>query len=323
MEMEFKDSSRRRTLVLVVGVILAIAAGAAAFMLSNQGPEETTEAFPTRDVVVAAEPIGARETIDTLKLVIRTVTMDETTAQAFTDTAFVAGQVAAIPILQYQPITPNMLAGAASGQVAILKADETVAPDSPIYRAVSLTVPADRAVGGLISAGQRVDILGTLPVDPAVELVVPVDPVTGLPETTDPETGEPVTYTGGPSTKLMWLDVEILNRNPDSDIYIVRADLQTAEEIAAAQNIGVSFTMVLRPEEDTRDVDRSTYGESKDTLLARYNFRVPVAIDGTTYLQPIAFPSPFPNEPYLTPAPEPSPTPESALIGEPEASPVP
>ena len=276
MEMEFKDSSRRRTLVLIVGVLLAIAAGAAAFMLSNQGTEEPEAVFPTRDVVVAADLITARTTIDGLQLAMRPVPIDDTNANAFTDRAQVQGQIAAIDILQFQPITPNMLAsGAGLGQVQILKASETVGPDSPVLRAVSLTVPAERAVGGLIAAGQRVDLIATVP----MAVSVPVDPTTGLPAT-NPETGEPFTYAEGSSTKVMWLDVEILVRNPDSDLYIIRADLQTAEEIAHAQNQGAQFTMVLRPETDTRDVDRSSYGETTDTLVARYNFRVPESIDG-------------------------------------------
>lgn len=319
MEMEFKDSSRRRTLVLIIGVLLAIAAGAAAFVLSNQEREEQADVFPTREVVVAAEPIPARARIETLQLVLRTVTMDDTTSAAFTDPYLVAGQVAAIPILQYQPITPNMLAGAASGQVVILKADETVSPDSPILRAVSLTVPAERAVGGKVAAGQRVDLIATIP----ITVNLPVDPETGEVLATDPETGDPLPYVEGSSTKLMWADVEILLRDEGSDVYIVRTDLQTAEEIAHAQTQGAAFTMVLRPEADIRDIDRSSYGETTDTLLTRYNFRVPESIDGVTYTQPLAFPSPFPAEPYLSPAPEASPTPESALSVVPEESPAP
>ena len=319
MEMEFKDSSRRRTLVLIVGVLLAIAAGAAAFMLSSQGTEEPEAVFPTRDVVVAADLITARTTIDGLQLAMRPVPIDDTNANAFTDRAQVQGQIAAIDILQFQPITPNMLAsGTGMGQVQILKTSETVSPDSPIYRAVSLTVPADRAVGGLIAAGQRVDLIATMP----VAVAVPVDPLTGL-AATNPETGEPFTYGEESSTKVMWLDVEILVRNPDSDLYIIRTDLQTAEEVAHAQNQGASFTMVLRPETDTRDVDRSAYGETTDTLVARYNFRVPESIDGLTYEQPINFPTPFPAEPYLSPAPIPSPTPESAITEVPSPSPLP
>lgn len=321
MEMEFKDSSRRRTLVLVVGVLLAIAAGAAAFMLSSQGTDQPEVVFPTRDVVVAADLIPARSSIDGLQLAIRPIAIDESNAQAFTDREQVQNQVAAIDILPFQPITPNMLAsGTGAGQVQILKASETVGPDSPVLRAVSLTVPAERAVGGLITAGQRVDLLATFP----IVVSLPVNPLTGEVAATDPETGEPLTYAEGSSTKLMWLDAEILVRNPESDLYILRMDLQTAEEVAHAQNQGAQFTMVLRPPTDTRDIDRSSYGETTDTLLTRYNFRVPETIDGLTYEQPIVFPTPFPAEPYLTPPPSPSPIPEDALVEViPEESPAP
>lgn len=309
MEMEFKDNSRRRTLVLVVGVLLALGAGAAAFMLSSQGTEEPPVALVTHDIVVATRPIAARATIDAADLAIRTVALDDTNASAATSRDQVAGRVAAIPILEFQPITENMLAGARGGQVEILKSGETISPESPLLRAVSLTVPSDRAVAGLVSDGMRVDLIATLP----VAVSVPLDPLTGEPIAVDAGSGQPVTFVEGSSTKLMWLDVEILLHPIDTDFYVVRADLQTAEEIAHAQNQGAQFTMALRPEEDTRDVDRSTYGETNDTMLTRYNFRVPEAIDGTTYTQPIVFPSPFPAQPYLSPPP-PSPTPDAAVI---------
>lgn len=326
MEMEFKDSSRRRTLVLVVGVLLAIAAGAAAFMLSSQGGNEPDEILiPTKDVVVAAEALPARAAISATQVQLRGVPIDATNADAYLDVNEVVGRIPAISINANQIITPNMfVSDTDTGGVPILKPDETVAPDSPILRAVSITVPADRAVGGLIGAGQRVDLLATFP----MAVTLPVDPLTGQPAATsiDPETGQPVTYTSGNSTKVMWLDTEILVRNQETapDVYILRVDLQTAEEIAHAQNQGAQFTMVLRPPTDTRDVDRSNYGETDDTILTRYNFRVPEVIDGVAYPQPIAFPSPFPAEPYLSPAPaSPAPSPDSAVITPPGASPAP
>ena len=311
MEMEFKDNSRRRTLVLVVGVLLALGAGAAAFMLSSQGQEEPETAFPTREVIVAADFIPARETIQLDMLVPRQVQIDESNAGAFTDAAEVAGSVAAISILANQPITPYMLAQAqTAGSLSILEPDETVAPDSPILRAVSLNVPNDRAVGGFITTNDRVDVIATFPM--SVDL--PVDPETGAVTQTDPETGATFSYIPGSSTKLMWLDVKVITRPEDSSTYIVRTDLQTAEEIAHAQNQGAQFTLALRPETDIRDVDRSNYGETTDTLVTRYNFRVPETIDGTVYPQPIAYPSPFPAEPYLDLTVAPSPSPDAGLI---------
>ena len=307
MEMEFKDNSRRRTLVLVVGVLLALGAGAAAFMLSSQGQEEPETVFPTREVVVASDFIPARETIQLNMLELREVPLDDSNAGAFTSTAEVAGSVAAISIVQAQPVTPYMLAQAqGQGSLSILGPDETIAPDSPVLRAVSLNVPSERAVGGYIVANDRVDVIATFP----MSVTLPVDPETG--EATG-EAGD-LDYTTGSSTKLMWLDLKVITRPEDSSTYIVRADLQTAEEIAHAINQGAQFTLALRPAPDTRDVDRSNYGETTDVLLERYNFRIPETIDGVTYEQPIAFPSPFPAEPYLDLTASPSPSPDPALI---------
>ena len=325
MEMEFKDNSRRRTLVLAVGILLALGAGAAAFMLSSQGTKEAETLLPTRNIVVAADPVAARTTILSNQVTTRAVPLDDSNADAYADVGLVIGKVAAIPILQNQPITPNMLAQVTSGgTIAILEPNETVAPDSPVLRAVSLSVPAERAVGGLVVQDQRVDIIATMP----IAVTVPIDPATGLPAEDNPETGLPYAYETGSSTKLMWLDVKILQHPEGSDTYVVRADLQTAEEIAHAQNQGAQFSMALRPDTDTRDIDRSNHGETNDTLLTRYNFRIPESIDGTRYQQPIVYPSPFPAEPYLSPAPLESPIPESAIIdigvdGTPGESPTP
>ena len=134
---------------LVVGVLLALGAGAAAFMLSSQGTEEQAPTIPLRDVVVASTIIDARSTIDATQLTTMPVMVDDTNASAFTDPQEVTDKIAAIPIYENQMITPNMLAQATGvGAVNILDTDETVEFDSPYLRAVSLTVPPERAVGG-------------------------------------------------------------------------------------------------------------------------------------------------------------------------------
>ena len=308
MEMEFKDNSRRRTLVLIVGVLLALGAGAAAFMLSSQGTEETAPSIPLRDVVVASSLISARDTIDADRITTRSVMLDPTNDTAFSSVDEVAGKIAAIPIYENQPITPNMLAQATGvGQVDILAPDETLAP--LVYpRAVSLTVPPERAVGGLIGVDQRVDVIATLPMN----VSLPVDEDGNL--AAGPG-GEPVSLTSGSSTKPAWLDVEVIGRpegNPE--LYILRMDLQQAEEVALAQSVGAQFALALRPAVDTREVDRSFFGETQDRFMTRYNFAIPETIDGLEYPQPAAFPSPFPSEQYVEEEVEPSPSPDSPLI---------
>ena len=72
------------------------------------------------------------------------------------------GLMATVPILAGQPVYANMLAtGTTANGIAILQPGETVGPDSEAWRAVSLTVPDDRAVGGLIQTGDIVDVFVT------------------------------------------------------------------------------------------------------------------------------------------------------------------
>ena len=318
MEMEFKDSSRRRTLVLVLGVLLAVVAGAAAFYLSSQSGADRETVLPTREIVVAAVPIPARETILLDQLTTRIIPADASNDFAFTDPTLVAGNVTAVAILQFQPITPNMLAGTQAAGIAILGPTETISPFSPIWRAVSVNVPADRAVGGALGTGSRVDVLASLPipVDP------PIDPETGAAITVDPETGEPLDFIADQATKVTFVDVEILSRAAESDFYIFKMDLKQAEEVAQLQTAGAQFAMILRPDGDNRDIDRSFYGTTTNRVIERYNFPLPERLEVLGYPQPSSFPSPFPNEPYISPPPSPSPSPEPVVVVAPEESPA-
>lgn len=306
MEMEFKDTGRRRTIVLVVGVLLAIVAGGAAFYLSSQGGAAPIT-VPTRDVVVAAVPIPARQTVEAGQLTIRTVPEDASNANAYTDPADVVGKVAAVSIYQFQPVTPNLLAtGSAVAGVSILKPDETIAPDSPIWRAASVNIPPERAVGGFAEPGQRADLLAT------VRIGIQVQQEDGSYEEVPTEEG----YYSENSTKVAFADLELLAKDPEANLYVFRVDAHQAEEIAHLQTLGSQFTLILRPDGDNRDVDRSAYGETLDRIFAQYNFPLPALIDTAAYPQPSPFPTPFPNEPYLLTA---SPSPSQSV--EPEPSP--
>jgi len=75
----------------------------------------------------------------------------------------------------------------------------------------------------------------------------------------------------GPSTKVTLQMLSILSRN--GSIYILRADLATAEKIAELVAAGGQFTLVLRVEEDDRTA--TTEGSTIDTLLDEFGFPVP------------------------------------------------
>jgi hypothetical protein len=59
----------------------------------------------------------------------------------------------------------------------------------------------------------------------------------------------------------------------DGDIYILRADLATAEKIAELTAAGGTFTLALRPDQDDRTAD--TEGSTIDMLIEEYEFPVP------------------------------------------------
>jgi hypothetical protein len=73
------------------------------------GEEEPDIIIPTRDVVIATQAIAAGDTIEPTLVSARAVPRDETTEMALLDPTMAHGAVAAIDILPFQMITPNML----------------------------------------------------------------------------------------------------------------------------------------------------------------------------------------------------------------------
>lgn len=308
MEMEFKDNTRRRKIFLVLGVVLALAAGSAAFYLSSQGTTKAAE-VPMRTVIVAAREIPSRSIIDSGMLAERAVPDDPTVEQAVVDPAMLVGRLTGVTIYANQAITPNLLATSTVGaEFSILSPTETITPDSPIWRAVAVFVPKDRAVGGNVEIGQRIDLFITAQIDVLVEnadgrLVAETDPVTG--------------YTPGKATKIGYEDIEILSKDDSADLYVLKVDLHQAEEIShflATADDTLKFSLALRPDGDNRLVDRSNYGETNDRVIKQYNLPVPMIIDLDTYPQPGTAPQDFvpgqaPATPEATPEPEASPEP--------------
>src|SRR5512132_1848513 len=117
MEMEYKDNNRRGKIVIIVGVVLAVVAGATSFYLINQAQEHAGEGeLQTVPVVVAAQVIPARTPIQPGALVVRQIPLDAATQVGIIkDPAALSGKVLAISVAIGQPIYSNMIASA-SGQ---------------------------------------------------------------------------------------------------------------------------------------------------------------------------------------------------------------
>ena len=290
MEMEYRDPSKRGRWIVVIGVVLAIAAGGAAFFLINQAQQQAGQGGLQKvAVVVATRVIPARKPIEADDVTVREIPLDPTNAQGIVSTPDkVIGRVLAVPVLQDQMVTTNLLASTATGgQFSILGPDETVGPDTPAWRAVALTVPDDRAVGGLILPGMTVDVFISATVN------VPQDLLTAGKYYTDK------------STKITYQNMAILAKS--GTFYIVKATLAIAEEIAHLQASGnATFSFALRPDTDVRFADASKLGETTNRIIARYGLPVPENYPPGN--------GPIPT-PLATPSPSPTTVPSAAPSG--------
>lgn len=294
MEMEYRDPSKRGRWIVIIGIVLAVAAGGAAFFLINQAQQQAGQgALQKVAVVVAARPIPARKPVEADDLLVREIPIDETNAEAIAvrKPEDLVGRVLAVTVFQGQMLTTNMLASTTTGgQFSILEPGETVAPDSEAWRAVALTVPDDRAVGGLIVAGMTVDVFLSAQVNVPADLMAQ---------------GR---YYTDKATKITYQNMIVLAKTGSS--YIVKTTLAQAEEITHLVATGnAQFSLVMRPEADVRFADASKLGETTNLIIQRYGLPIPVPYPAGNGPIATAAPTPTPSAPALPGA---SPAPSSA-----------
>jgi len=294
MEMEYRDPSKRGRWIVLLGVVLAVVAGGAAFYLINNAQQQAGQSgLKVTPAVVAARAIPARKPIEADDVMLRTnVPVDDTNAEGLiTDPSQVIGRILAVDVRAGQLVTTNLLASStAGGQFSILGPDETIAPDSEAWRAISITVPDERAVGGMLGPNMTVDVIMTAFVNVPQSVL-----------------DQGVYYTDQ-STKVTYQDMLILARQGST--YIVKATLPVAEEISHLQAAGnAQFSFALRPEADTRILDVSALGATTNRIIERYGLPIPETYPAGS--GPIATPPPIPA---ITPPPSPSaePTPSAS-----------
>lgn len=297
MEMEYKDPSRRGRYIVIVGVILAVVAGGAAFWLISQAQQQAGQAGLQRvSVVVALQTIPARKIIEATDVTVREVPIDATNAQGIASTPDkVIGRVPAVTILAGQMVLTNLLASSSEGgQFSVLGPDESIGPETPDWRAISMTVPDDRAVGGLLTANQTVDVFVTASVN------VLTDPEVGIGEDG---------YYSDKSTKISYQDLVILAKS--GTFYVLKVPIDVAEEISHLQASGTaSFSLALRPDVDKRLVDASALGTTTNRVIIRYGLPIPVVFPPVEGPVPTPAPTPAPSpaaSPGTSPSPSPSP----------------
>ncbi|MFN8630333.1 MAG: hypothetical protein U0838_08420 [Chloroflexota bacterium] len=335
MEMEYKDPSKRGRWIIVLGLILAIAAAGGAFYLINQAQQTAGQGeIKTMTAVVAAKPLPAKKTLAPEDLLVRTdIPLDGTNSlggMLATDPKQLIGRILGVDVAQGQLMTLNLLASTSvGGQFPILGPGETVAPDSDAWRAVSVTVSDDHAVGGMLTAGMTVDVLMSLTIAPLPSGSAAPTP-TPDPNGPRPSASAGVNPISGLSTKVTYQKMTILARQ--GTYYVLKATLPVAEEITQATTDGAVFTLLLRPDQDTRVLDVSLLGATTSRILERYGLLIPLPYVSTGSNPPIPPITPPPSEapsdaapssaaPSVAPSAAPTQAPTAAPTASPSAAP--
>ncbi len=284
MEMEYKDPSRRGRWIVVIGVLLAVVAGGAAFFLINQAQQQAGQAGLQRvAVVVAAQTIPARKIIEATDVTVREIPIDQTNAQGIASTPDkVIGRVPAVAILAgpdgarrtCSPRAPR----AASSRSSVPR--RSIGTDAPEWRAVSMTVPDDRAVGGLLTPNQTVDVFVTASVN---VLTNSEDGIGKDGYYTDKSTKLVVPEHADPGEVRDLLHPQGAARRGGGDL---------APRRPAAR---LPFSLALRPDVDTRQVDASALGTTTNRVIIRYGLPIPVAFPPVSGPVPVAKPTPTPS----------------------------
>ena len=287
---------RSNRLVLIIGIVLAVAAFAGVIVLSNR-PAAVTNTAPTSLPTVYAKvdmPLGTvitKDMVEThdLEIAIRPV-------DAYGDVGAVVGKTVRTEVKAGAQISPTMFSSGAGGGA------EVAGLLDPGLRAIAVTVDQSTGVGTLINVGDRVDLLIGFSGDKVPQITVDaathlISPVTGFNPTTTklliqnmqvigtlspppPTTSSGAAPAGAsgsaPSTSLTGA----------SELVILAVTAQQSEVIKFAQIDG-QISLVLRSPKDFRDangqaitppVDQTT-GIVLKTLIDNYGVLPPKLIE--------------------------------------------
>lgn len=259
-----EDRSRRRArLVLIVGLLFAVGAGATTFFVANTAKSEAPAPIPTSSIVVAAREIPAKTQITAADLKLVKMNTEVVPPAAITTPEEVVGRITITAISVGEPILPTKL-GSANGQIftvfpaASLGTDGAPQVGSPMYRAMSITVADAQAAGGSIQPGDLVDVLFTMQIVPEKLFKNP----------------NPTVNAADASARIVLERVPILART--LAVYVIRTDAATAERIGYIQASGGTMQLLLRAPKDDRAT--GTVGASFDNIQPDWKIHIPQKI---------------------------------------------
>jgi Flp pilus assembly protein CpaB len=257
------DPKRRARLILIVGILLALGAGAGTFFfVSSAQQAQPPPVLPTTDVLVAIRDIPARTALVAADVKIAKVNVEAAPPTALKTREEAIGKVLTQAVSINEPILPTKFA-AADRAFTVFPPNESFEPNSPAYRIMTITVPDNFAVGGILVAGDVVDVMYVFPFDPIAKLDIEV------PEVVVP--GEEPTEVADTVAKIILGPVPILSR--DAAVYTIRVDTTLAERLAYIQAAGGTLQMLLRAPGDDRAA--VTTGATFGTVYEAFRFPIP------------------------------------------------
>jgi len=259
-----QDGSRRRArLILIVGVALALVAGVGTFVYASGAKSDQPVAVPTVAVLVAAREIPAKTTLTSADVKLQEFNVDAKPAAAMTKADDALGKITIQSISVGEPILPTKFADPKNPSFVVMPAsfigaDGAPVPNSPNFRAMSITVSDANAVGGSVLVGDLVDLVFTMQFDPQNKLQRPT-PVMNLDF----------------SSKIILERLPILARL--ANVYTIRVDALTAERIAYLQSAGGQIAFLLRAPKDER-ASGST-GATFGDIYTNFRVKIPEKIN--------------------------------------------
>lgn len=232
-------SKRRARLFTIIGVILALAAGGGTYLVATSTQTAAPPPEQRGPVVVAVRDLQARQEVRAADVAVASYPVSLIPPAALTTTEAVVGRIVTTPVARGEPFLPAKFVAVGTAPFVVLPAGHELEPTSPHFRAMSISVPDSNAVGGNLRAGDMVDILVTVNIDPA-RFFLPAPP----------EPPDPLRVPDF-SSKVILEHVPILAR--EGSVYTIRiTDLATAEQLAYLQASGGQIALLLRAPDDER-----------------------------------------------------------------------
>ena len=253
-------AKRRARLFTILGLVLALAAAGGTYLFASQAQTVAPQVEEKVPVVVAVRDLSNRQIIDASDVTVAQYPVSVAPPSAARDPKDVVGRILTSPVARNEPITTVRLT-VQQGQAAfsVLPPGEVLTQTSPNYRALSITVPDQNAVGGNLVPGDIVDIVATVSIDPCAKFL-PVPPTPCDPKRI-------VDF----QSKTIYESVPILDRK--GSVYVIRVgDLETVQRFYYLQASSVQLAMILRAAKDERVV--ATTGTSYEDIYKVFGLKV-------------------------------------------------